>query len=82
MASALIFPMAARVYCAHQWSGVHAAAHFGAIRMQFSERLSRLQLRSEKPIQSSSVPAALASLPFTKRHLDGIGAEHVFCTRH
>jgi hypothetical protein len=47
VASALIFPMAARVYCAHQWIGGHTDAHFDALRTRYASRLSALQFRHQ-----------------------------------
>lgn len=45
VASALIFPMASRAYCAHQWPGVHTDPRFEAIRARFATRLGALQFR-------------------------------------
>ena len=45
IASALIFPLAARVYCAHQWSGGHTDPHFDEIRTRYATRLAALQFR-------------------------------------
>jgi hypothetical protein len=43
VASALLFPIAARVYCAHQWPGVHTNPRFDALRHRYAARLSALQ---------------------------------------
>jgi hypothetical protein len=43
--SSLIFPLAARVYCAHQWSGSHTDPHFDEVRTRYAARLSRLTYR-------------------------------------
>jgi hypothetical protein len=45
VASALIFPIAARVYCAHQWPGGHTDAHFDEVRARYAARLAALQFR-------------------------------------
>lgn len=45
LASALIFPMAARVYCAHQWSGNHTHPRFDDLRRRYAPRLSPLEFR-------------------------------------
>ena len=45
VASAMIFPMAARVFCAHQWAGVHTDAHFEAVRARYAVALGALQFR-------------------------------------
>ncbi len=44
-ASALLFPMAARVYCSHQWSGIHTDSHFDELRSRYAQRLDALQFR-------------------------------------
>ncbi len=46
-ASALIFPVAARVYCAHQWPGGHTDIRFEAVRTRYAPRLSALQFRHQ-----------------------------------
>ena len=43
VASALSLPIAARVYCAHQWPGVHTDPRFDALRHRYAARLSDLQ---------------------------------------
>ncbi len=45
VASALIFPMAARVYCAHQWPGLHTDPHFDEIRARYASDLAGLLFR-------------------------------------
>lgn len=45
VASALLFPIAARVYCSHQWTGVHTNPRFEELRTRYSSRLSALQYR-------------------------------------
>ena len=45
VASALVFPMAARVYCAAQWPGGHTDPHFDAVRTRYAARLVRVQFR-------------------------------------
>ncbi len=49
VASALVFPMAARVYCAHQWTGVHTDPHFDAVRTRHAARVKALQFRYQGP---------------------------------
>ena len=39
LASSLLFPIAARVYCAQQGGGVHADPHFDDLRSRYSSRL-------------------------------------------
>ena len=45
VASALIFPIAARVYCAQQWTGSHTDPHFEAVRSRYASRLAALEFR-------------------------------------
>lgn len=45
LASALIFPMAARVYCAHQWTGGHVHTRFDDLRSRYAARLAAKQYR-------------------------------------
>jgi hypothetical protein len=47
LASALIFPMAARVYCAQQWPGNHTHPRFDDVRTRYAARLSSLQFRHQ-----------------------------------
>ncbi len=46
LASALIFPMAARVYCA-QWPGNHTHSRFDEVRTRYAARLLALQFRHQ-----------------------------------
>jgi hypothetical protein len=43
LASSLLFPIAARVYCSHLWNDVHTSPHFDAVRTAFSKRLAVLE---------------------------------------
>jgi hypothetical protein len=45
VASAMTFPMAARVYCAQQWTGIHTDPHFDDVRSRFAARLGGRQYR-------------------------------------
>jgi hypothetical protein len=45
VASALIFPIASRVYCAHQWPGSHTNARFEAVRRRYAAQLRALEFR-------------------------------------
>jgi Protein of unknown function (DUF3800) len=45
VASALIFPIASRVYCSHQWPGIHTDAHFEAVRQRYSAQLRAREFR-------------------------------------
>ena len=49
VASALVFPIASRVYCAHQWAGVHTDPHFDAVRARYRARLRALEFRYQGP---------------------------------
>jgi hypothetical protein len=49
VASALIFPMAARVYCAHQWAGGHTAPVFDEVRTRYAARVAALQYQYLDP---------------------------------
>jgi hypothetical protein len=49
VASGLVFPMAARVYCAHQWTGLHTDPHFDAVRARYASKLQAMQYRYTAP---------------------------------
>src|SRR5581483_11317482 len=45
MASALLFPMAARAYCAASFSGAHVDPHFDRVTERFGDRIRQMQFR-------------------------------------
>jgi hypothetical protein len=45
VASAMVFPMAARTYCAAHWTGPHVHPHFDSVKQRWSSRLRALQYR-------------------------------------
>jgi uncharacterized protein DUF3800 len=45
VASAVLFPMAARTYCAATFTGPHVDPHFDTVKRRFAERVRRLQHR-------------------------------------
>jgi hypothetical protein len=62
---ALLFPIAARVYCARQWSGVHTNPKFDDIRVRYRTILQRLEYRytdSSKPRGGITVSDKLGRL--------------------